>query len=82
MAWREASGTHWRKRHRFGLSTFMLTAVNHSLASAVPNHNSDDLPFIGMAESLLRELVQFLDQGLHGSHVGSGVKKDDALLTA
>ncbi|WP_216902399.1 hypothetical protein [Synechococcus sp. CCY 9618] len=56
---------------RFGvrLSTIALTAVDHSLASAEPNNDPDDLPFVGMAESLFREPGQFLNQAFHGSHL-------------
>ena len=59
---------HVFERFGFRLSAFTLSAVNHSFASAEPNNNSDDLSFVGMAESFVREPGQFLHQAFHGSH--------------
>ena len=45
---------HVFERFGFRLSAFTLSAVNHSFASAEPNNNSDDLSFVGMAESFVK----------------------------
>ena len=76
---REASRSHGRERLRFRLSTFMLTAVNHALATTVPNDDPADLPFVGITERFVREPGKFLDQASHGSHIGLGVRSAEAV---
>ncbi|WP_254972630.1 hypothetical protein [Cyanobium sp. Candia 9D4] len=62
---RDLEGFEWLC---FRLRPFTFTAVNHSLASAEPNNDPDDLSFVGMAERFVREPGQFLNQAFHGSH--------------
>lgn len=66
------SRSHWREQHCFRLSTSTLTAVDHSLTSAVANNDLDDIPFVGIAECFVREPGQFIDQTSHSPHRGSG----------